>query len=157
MKFYAAILGLLLAFSALQAQTYSGVDRQFEFADAFPEGISDFSAYCFQISDKTPFLAFTGYSEGTPQEITATLFTVEISPDGARIVGTSATGDTTYTASTGRLVLENVMPGENGCTKYYYCCRATEYHVTVYVKEGERHFDFLKPGGYILSVRDKRG
>lgn len=157
MKFYAVLLGLLLAFSTLQAQTYSGVDREVEFSDAFPEGVSDFSPYGFKVSDNTPFLAFTGFFDGTPQPVNAKTFNVEVSPEGANIVGLDSLGNATYTATTGKLVLENVMPGDDGFTKYFYCCRDTEYHVTVYAKGDERHFDFLKPGGYVLSVRATRG
>lgn len=153
MKFYAVIISLLLAFSALHAQTYSGVDRQVEFSDAFPEGVTDFTAYGFQVSANSPFLAHTGFSEGTPQPITAVSFTVDVSPEGATITGRDSTGTVTYEVKTGKLVLENVMEGENGFTKYFYCCRATEYHVTVYAKGDVRYFDHLRPGGYLLAVR----
>lgn len=155
MKFYASVFCLILAFG-LNAQTYTGVDRKVEFSDAFPEGVTDFTAYGISVHDTCAFQAETDFYAGANISTTAVDFTVDVSPDGAEITGIDASGEVVYSATIGALVLENVTSTENGWVKYFYCNRATENHLTVWTKGTEKSFDFLKPGGYILSVGASR-
>lgn len=152
MKFLAMLFSLFMATVSLQAQTFAGVQRGIEFADAYPNGNSNFQMFTDTFTDNHPYQTSVNFS-GENEPTTAVLFTVDISPQYGIIRGWDKDGSLVYGVLLRGMVLEDIQMDSEGYTKYYYCNPRTENHITVYKKEGSVKIDYFKPGGYKFSIK----
>jgi hypothetical protein len=111
----------------------------------------------FKLTDEAAYQAAYRFTERTSTPNDAIHFEVSVIPAGATITGTDATGKVTYSVALSSMILEDVQEAVGGFTTYFYCNRATENHITVWMNGDQVvRFNFLKPGGYKLSLGERK-